>query len=295
MLSQHPQIYMPNLKEPHYLADELAGPPPPITWPTTLADYLALFAPAAPGQLTGEASASYLWSRTAARNIARMNPNARIIIILREPVSFLRSLHLQYVKMGIESERDLRKALTLEDELPNGRHLPSAGRRAPLLVYSSHMAYIDQLRRYRETFSAKQLLVLIYDDFRADNQTTIGTILRFLEVDETVSLSTVEANRTTHVSSRRAATLLSSVFEGRSPGSAMVKAAVGRVTTPRLRRGVQRAIRRHVVYAQPQAPDRNLVLELRHRYKPEVVALTEYLGRGLVTLWGYDDLDCPDR
>ena len=32
------------------------------------------------------------------------------------------------------------------------------------------------------------------------------------------------------------------------------------------------------------------MLELRRRFKPEVVALSEYLGRDLVTLWGYDDL-----
>ena len=31
--------------------------------------------------------------------------------------------------------------------------------------------------------------------------------------------------------------------------------------------------------------------ELRRRFKPEVVALSEYLQRDLVALWGYDDLD----
>ncbi len=30
--------------------------------------------------------------------------------------------------------------------------------------------------------------------------------------------------------------------------------------------------------------------ELRRRYKPEVAALSEYLGRDLVALWGYDRL-----
>ena len=47
----------------------------------------------------------------------------------------------------------------------------------------------------------------------------------------------------------------------------------------------------HVVYANPHPPDESLMLELRRRFKGEVVALSEYLGRDLVTLWGYDGLE----
>jgi hypothetical protein len=45
---------------------------------------------------------------------------------------------------------------------------------------------------------------------------------------------------------------------------------------------------KHLVYTQPSAPDERLMLELRRRFKPEVEALSDYLGRDLVTLWGYD-------
>ena len=38
------------------------------------------------------------------------------------------------------------------------------------------------------------------------------------------------------------------------------------------------------------ARDERLVEELRRRYKPEVEALSDYLGRDLVALWGYDDV-----
>jgi hypothetical protein len=33
------------------------------------------------------------------------------------------------------------------------------------------------------------------------------------------------------------------------------------------------------------------MVELRRRFKPEVLALSEYLERDLVALWGYDRLD----
>src|SRR3954452_9468566 len=65
MLSQHPQIFVPELKEPHFMAtDRRSRFGEPRGLPATLDEYLALFAPARPEQLAGEASASYLWSHT---------------------------------------------------------------------------------------------------------------------------------------------------------------------------------------------------------------------------------------
>ncbi|HWX75500.1 MAG TPA: hypothetical protein VNZ05_09345, partial [Solirubrobacteraceae bacterium] len=59
--------------------------------------------------------------------------------------------------------------------------------------------------------------------------------------------------------------------------------------TPRpLRSGRSAALLRRAAYASAEPPDERLMLELRRRFKPEVVALSEYLGRDLVTLWGYD-------
>ena len=46
-----------------------------------------------------------------------------------------------------------------------------------------------------------------------------------------------------------------------------------------------------LVYAEPPPPDESFMLELRRRFKGEVVALSEYLDRDLVTLWGYDEPD----
>jgi len=44
------------------------------------------------------------------------------------------------------------------------------------------------------------------------------------------------------------------------------------------------------VYRTPSAPDEQFMLELRRRFKGEVLALSEYLDRDLVALWGYDGL-----
>jgi hypothetical protein len=100
MLRSHPQVFMPASKEPWFFATELHDrtPPRPEGTPRTLAEYVALFEDARPDQRVGEASPLYLWSRTAAARIAAAQPQARIIVILREPASLLRSLHLQFVE-----------------------------------------------------------------------------------------------------------------------------------------------------------------------------------------------------
>jgi hypothetical protein len=67
-LRRHPQIFMPECKEPWFFASELhvRTPPRPEGTPRTLAEYQRLFAPAAAGQRVGEATAQYLWSQDAA-------------------------------------------------------------------------------------------------------------------------------------------------------------------------------------------------------------------------------------
>ena len=79
---------------------------------------------AAAGATYRRGTPSYLRSSTAASRIAELQPDARIIAILREPASLVRSLHLQFVQTHVETEKDLRKALALEHARRQGRHIP---------------------------------------------------------------------------------------------------------------------------------------------------------------------------
>jgi hypothetical protein len=290
MLKRHPQIYLPELKEPWFFAEDLRArlQEPAIRLPDTLEEYLSLFAAAESDQRVGEASPSYLLSRTAARAIAVAQPAARSIAILREPVSFLRSLHLQLLQSHTETEKDLRKALSLEHDRREGRRVPPRCRRPPMLIYSDHVRYVEQLRRYHDAFPAEQLLVLVYDDFRADNEATVRRVLRFLDVDDTAPMGAGEINPTVRVRARRLYELIHAISMSRGPMSRAVKATARRLTAGALTRESAVAIRDRLLYASPRPPDESLTLELRGRFKAEVEMLSEYLGRDLVTLWGYD-------
>jgi hypothetical protein len=294
MLRQHPQIFMPELKEPWFFASERhTRPDSPASGalPDTLEEYLALFEAATPDQRVGEASARYLWSRTAASAIAQVQPAARIIAILREPASFLRSLHLQMVSQHQETEKDLRRAVGLEEARRQGRYVSRSPSYWPqVLMYSDYVRYVEQLRRYDELFGAEQVLVLIYDDFRLDNEATVRTVLSFLGVDDTHPVQTLEANPTVRVRSLRFNNLMRAVYIGEGPVSRAVKSSVKALTPRELRRATLKTVQRRALFGDAGPPDERLMRELRSRFKPEVVAASEYLRRDLVSLWRYDDV-----
>ena len=292
MLSGHPQIFMPKPKELWFLAEELRDRPPPLPggMARTLEEYLALFEPARPGQRVGEATTLYLWSQSAAGAIARLAPQARVIVVLREPASFLRSLHLQFVESYIETESDLARAIALEGARREGRGIPPHTYWPRMLLYSEHVRYVEQLRRFREALSPEQVLVLIYDDFRRDNEAVLRSVMRFLGVDDAAPIETVEANPTVAVRSQRLHELVHAVSVGRGPASLAVKGTIKALTPRGLRRRALRAAEHSVVYTSPPPPDEHLMLELRRRFRGEVQALSEYLERDLVALWGYDEL-----
>jgi sulfotransferase family protein len=292
MLRRHPEVYMPESKEPWFFADELRErtPPRPDGIPKTLDEYISLFERATPQQRVGEASPMYLWSRTAAAGIARVRPDAYIIAVLREPASLLRSLHLQFVETYIETENDFRKAIALEDARREGRDIPRHTYWPKALLYSDHVRYVEQLERYHALFPPERVLVLIYDDFRADNEATVRSVLRFIGADDMQPVEAVEVNPTVQVRSPRLHELLHTVTVGRGATGMAVKAAIKALTPRRLRRGVLQTTQRSVVYARPQPADEDFMIELRRRYKGEVEALSRYLDRDLIGLWGYDRL-----
>jgi hypothetical protein len=293
MLASHPQIYLPRLKEPRFFATDLrySSPTQPKLVPETLEEYLALFEQARADQRAGDGSPMYLWSREAAANIAAVQPDARVVAILREPASFLHSLHNHWLLHHVETEKDLRAALALEPLRREGRAGVRLSYWPQAQLYSDHVRYVEQLRRYRAVFPEEQLLVLIYDDFRADNEATVRRVLRFLELDDSVPIEAMERMTTkSRVRARRLDGAIRALYAADRPWSRAAKTSITALTSEHARHKAAVVLRRRVVYAKPRELDEALMLELRRRFKGEVEALSDYLDRDLVALWGYDKL-----
>jgi Sulfotransferase domain len=294
MLRRHPQIFMPDLKEPAFFATDVATRLPqrgakPL--PQTLDEYLALFAGAQPEQLIGEATSLYLWSHDAAAHIARLAPTARIVAVVREPASFLHSLHMQLLQNHVETETDLWRTIEMEEQRREGKNLPRYSPRPQALLYSERVKYVEQLRRYHDRFPREQVLTLIYDEFRDDNEATVRKVLRFLGADDTLELPALEVNRSVRVRSQRLHQLVHTFAMSQTPLARASRSTVRKLTPKQLDGAAARALRRRAMYSEPRPPEEALMRKLRRRYRPEVQALSEYLDRDLVGLWGYDAVD----
>ena len=198
--------------------------------------------------------------------------------------SFMRSMHLELMKDFQETEKDLRKAMARESL--------EADTKPELWYADERVQYTEHLRRFHEAFGREQVLALIYDDFRADNEATVRRVLRFLGVDDSVSLVAQRANETVLVRSPRAYACRSLAVSRRRPGRTAAEACdqgLHLAATPP---------RRHAQTARPRAvgsasapSTSSFMLELRRRYKPYVESFAEYLERDLRQLWHYDEID----
>jgi hypothetical protein len=291
MLAQHPRIFVGE-KEPRYFVPEMRLRDFRRTneTPKDLDEYKAWFAGATPEQLVGDVSPAYLWSKHAAELIAQAQPEGRIIAFLREPASFLRSLHMQWLQSYCEVESDFEKALALEEPRRRGEQMPLDTYWPNVLFYSEHVRYVEQLRRFHDRFPRERVLVLIYDDYKRDNEATLRSVLRFLEVEE-MPIHVHRAKPTVQVRTPRLNSVLRQLIVADHGIPGALSKSIKALTPMRARQDLLHTLRKRIVYAEPGAPDEVFMAKLRRRLKPEVVALSDYLDRDLVSLWGYDQID----
>jgi hypothetical protein len=178
-LRPHPNIFMPEIKEPHFFARDL-GTYPRIK---TLEDYRALFAGATETHLqVGEASVYYLRSSVAIPNIREFNPDAKLIAMFRNPVDMVYSLHSQLLHVSEETVADFETAWRLQGRRARGLDLPP-GIRSPLLVqYFQVGQFGTQTERLLSCFPREQVKLILYDDFAASPQRVYDEVIGFLDV-----------------------------------------------------------------------------------------------------------------
>ena len=198
-LSRHPDIFMAR-KECHYFAPDMS---PPNSRYREVENYLAQFDARRDQTLAGESSVYYLYSRIAVRRIHDYRPDARIIVMLRNPVDAVASYHSQLVLNGEEEIVDLEQAVLAEPGRVAG--FVERGNRRPqaVLYYRAVVSYAAQLATYFEVFGRNQVHVILFDDFMKDTSREYGNVLRFLEVDsgfrtsfEVINANAVARNRT---------------------------------------------------------------------------------------------------
>ena len=297
-LGQHPGLFMSAPKEPNYFCPSFCRVADPAEAPRstflrrTEAEYLALFDGARPDQRCGEASAAYLYAEESARLIHAFDPGARIVMVFREPVSFLHSYHLQLLKNAPsegETVRDLGEAIRLEPARRRGEHLPKGCLLPEMLYYTTdRLAYDAHYDRYAALFPEDQLLALVYDDFRRDNAGTVRRVFDFLGVDPSFAPDFGEHNTGGQaVRSKRAQTWVHQLTTGRG-ALGRVKPLAKALLPKGLRRRATEAAYGRLVYEAASPVDPAVAATIRAAARPHVAALGARLGRDLLAEWGYE-------
>lgn len=269
-LRAHPQIYMPRTKEPHRFGSDLE-----FTDRITDDEYIALFSGATPEQRIGEASVWYLYSERAALEIREFSPEARIIIMLRNPVDMIHSLHHEVAYQGTETIQDFEAALEAESDGPRSGMMPFVVRPPKVVSYRSIGSYSSQVGRYLALFGARRVHVIIFEEFAGGTATVCEETLRFLEVDPTVVLDLPLLNRSKGARSKTIHRLL-------HEPPPRVRRVVRRLLPQRVRFEVGAAIKNANRRHDPRAPmSRQLRSELIAHFAPDIERLEDLIGRDL--------------
>ncbi len=258
-LKQHPQVFLSVLKEPLFFAIDLSAPPHAIRDRTL---YLELFDGAVDARRIGEGSVWYLFSRRAADEIKRLNDDMKLLVMLRNPIEMMSSLHALYLRTGNEDVEDFAAALALEPTRRQGRCLPKRCYFPEGLRYREVASYAEQVERYLQVFPRDALHWVIFDDFVDDKARAYRQVLRFLEVDDRVQAEFADR------------------WAQRKIRQQVLRQLVR--VRPEVRRKL-RLFNRH--HRGPRAPIATAVLQrLAVELRPEVERLSALLGRDL-TFW----------
>lgn len=191
ILSHHPGIFVPDREIFYFALDDIQQHPHFFgteggEWhyhdveglrDVYLAWYASFFSDARADQLVGENSTSYIASTKAPERIARLLPDVRIILMLRDPVKRAYSHYWHLVRAG-------RTTLDFEDCL---RFF------AGNIIERS--CYRHQIQRLLGSIPRAQVHFIVFEKFISDMNTTVGEALRFLGVPGHLDLSAINTRR----------------------------------------------------------------------------------------------------
>jgi hypothetical protein len=169
-LRQHRQVYVSRPKELHFFDAHFARG---LDW------YAEQFSPKDRHVQIGEATPVYLDHPVARARLSRTLPDAKVVVILRNPVDRAYSHYWHKRRLGSEPLASFEEAVAAEPERR------AAARRQSWLkhAYVDRGHYMDRIDPLVASHGRDRVHVLLLDDLVADPPDTLGALLQFLEVN----------------------------------------------------------------------------------------------------------------
>jgi Sulfotransferase family len=255
-LARHPELCMSAVKEPKFFLTD--GPPPAQGGPGDAktyrenvwrrADYEALFDGASPGALLGESTPFYLYSEAAQRRIRTLVPDARMIVVLRDPIERAHSNWTHLWSAGLDPIDDFVRACDAED-----RRIAAGW--ADFWRYKRLGLYGEQVQHLYSVFPADQVLLLRYRELLGNPVGALNRICGFLGVSQGLISDLPRENVTAHPDQTWRHRYLSKLLRAGTAITTALPRHSARVMIDRLEGSLQQgaAPRRPPTWAQRQA------------------------------------------
>lgn len=259
-LKRHPEVFLPVVKEVRIFQPDH----PDSGYP---ARYRIRYADAQGYRAIGDTTPYYLVDPAVPARIREVCPDARIVIMLRDPVERAYAHYLTVKEINVTNVREpspsFREALRLYETV-------SADQRRMLTIdYVEQGMYSAGVRRYLETFGAGQVLVLLLDDLERDPSQFFARVAQHIGVDPDIfSVLDVTQNANPHRSPRFAA-----VRWGQRAGLSRL-----------LPRSFRQALRPVLFNLKKPKLDDDSRRQLQKIYDPDITRLEEFLGRRIPEL-----------
>lgn len=282
ILAAHPDVFMSAVKEPAYFAFA-AGDPGyrlasgrRISFPFADRDrYLELFRAARGATRIGEASTLYFDAPGTPARIAAAVPDARIVVVLRDPVERARSAHRYMVRNGHEP-LDLDAALDAEPER-------KAAGWSPDYRYAERGEYAAPLDAWLAAFPRERVHVALFEELRDRAGPPLAALAEFLGIDAAALPGRLPQANASGIPRTRGHAALRRFVTGPHPVKSWLRPLLPARVRRRLSTGAMHRLGRFgLEHGQPLSPHTRA--RLTARYLPERERLAARLGRSL-DLW----------
>ena len=267
-LKKHPQVFLPEIKEPNYFSTDAPPGEPilPIGKSTTLEEYRALYRPAAGFRAIGDMSTAYVWDKNVPGRIREVSPDAKIIIMLRDPVMRAHSQYLMYLSHGGDPSQSLWEALQRDKNRNKSSRLSS-------FLYLERGLYFEQVQRYFDVFGRDRVLVLLFDDLTVQPGAVFKRVAEHIgiEPDQFGSMDLSEVHNSFNMAKFMTAYKIAGYLGLR---------------TKLLPKSARQWLKQSPFLFDKKKPpvDEESRRYLQHIYGPDIVRLEELLGRKLPEL-----------
>lgn len=270
LLSMHPDVFLPEIKETHFFSDGHGE------FTKGLSFYLArYFKEAAPASVKGEIDPEYMFFPEVPRRLYEAFPEAKLIFVLRDPVTRAYSHFLMSRRRGYE-RLDFEGAIDAELRRLEGGNIQTLSD----FSYVARGYYFEQISRFLNYFPRDQMLFLFSDELKSQPEEILKEVHGFLGLRQIAykPIGDAEANQAAEPRSWFVQNLVSGNSLGRKIG--------GTLLPTRLKGWVWDFVdkyNRRSIKPQPLRPE--VVAKLRQCYSHDILALSDLVGRDL-SHWG---------